>query len=620
VPAINVRLARLEEETSMKLPSKLLTLFMALVLLPLTAMAQRRNSLTANSNTPEPLSVEQQDALELLRTLARNLKSEPDKLAAGRLLARIADELWVFDEAFARESFRWSFDAVCQPLPADLPKANQSTYLAQQASAVKEVLRRFGAHDSKRAQAWLKAFENEELSKASAASGSDRSRFELFMQIAVQLATTDPEQATRLGLVSLSGTGVPEGFGSLLFSVGHVNRKLSDELFRAAIATLRRNNYVNDTSLIVLANYLFSAGGELHSNAAQPDAQLLANYYVDAAWHQGGGDGRPVPPASAGFYSVLETRAVPIVSRFAPDRLPELRGQMSRIASGLTQEQAQRTELLRSTQQQQATVAGRNNYTIDEQIERALKEKDVQVRDALLNSIAHVLMRQDFEQALNVAKKIDDVNLRTTAEDDINLLRIQQLLHSQSYDEARKISSSLNNQVFRAKILTQLAAKVWSSTKDGGQSSELLSAAINTALKSEDSPDKVIALLHVVEQFARFDSIQAFEALATAITTLNRLKSADKESPRAASAARPPLLRIKSYTVINGMEMTSSNDATLDSIDFSQIGSLALHDYMQTRLLASKIDKPLQRANYLAAVAGSVLKSEKRRAFTSSKN
>src|SRR6185503_3276979 len=54
-------------------------------------------------------AVDQQDAIDLLRTTARGLKSESDKIAAGRLQARIAHTLWTFDEPFARETFRAAF-------------------------------------------------------------------------------------------------------------------------------------------------------------------------------------------------------------------------------------------------------------------------------------------------------------------------------------------------------------------------------------------------------------------------------------------------------------------------------------------------------------------------------
>ena len=557
-------------------------------------------------------SVERQDAIDLLKTLARNLKSEPDRLGAGRLQARIADELWAVDEPFARETFRWALEAVSKSNVEDLPKESQSRYVNRQASALREVLRRFGTHDSKQAAAWLKAFEIQSVSDGAPAGTqkSDSSRLDLFMQIAAQLAMTDPEQASVLGGLALSGTRIPEGFGSLLFSLTRNRRELSDRLFRSAIATLRRNNYVYDQALIILANYLFTSNGELHSTGSLPDAQLLANYFVDAAWKQGGGDGNPVSPSSASFYNILELRGLPIVSRYAPARLPELRGQMTRIASGLTAEQLQRVDLLRATQQQQDTVTTRNNYTLDEQIERAEKEKNPQVRDALFLSITHGLMRQDPDRALALAKKIEDEKLRTSTEDDAYLIKIQQLLWSpDSVAEARKLALKFSNPVFRSKILVQLAAKVWSSNKDQSQATELLSEALTATAKADDIPDKALAQLQVVEQFAKFDSIRAFETLSTAIATINRLKT--EKDPVTTATAKPPLLRMKNFTVINGVEMTTSNDATLDSIDFREVRSLVTQDYIQAKLLASKLDEPLQRTNYLTTVAASILKAEK---------
>jgi hypothetical protein len=163
--------------------------------------------------------------------------------------------------------------------------------------------------------------------------------------------------------------------------------------------------------------------------------------------------------------------------------------------------------------------------------------------------------------------------------------------------------------VFRAKILVQVAAKVWSTNKDQAQATEILSEALAVAMKSDDVPDKVLALLQVVEQFAKFDSIRAFEVLGTALATVNRIKT-DKDET-ASTLTKLPLLRIKSITVINGIEMTPANDATLDSIDFREVRSLVSQDYMQTRLLANKLELPVQRANYLTAVATSVLKSDK---------
>jgi len=561
----------------------------------------------ALGQTPQ-FDVNRQDALDLLKSLARSLKSEPDKLAAARLQARIADELWTIDEPFAREVFQWAFVGVSQPAPDNLPKEKRAGYVSRQAAALKETLRRFGTHDSKQAAEWLKRFEIESVSDSSANTRkSADSRLDLFMQIAAQLATSDPDKAVVLGRLALSGNRIPEGFGSLMFGLSRNNANLSDDLFRAAIATMRRNNFVYDPALIILANYMFTWDGQLHSSRNLPEAQLLANYYVDAAWKQPGGDGNPAPPSSASFYTTLELRALPIVSRYVPARLPELRGQMTRIASGLSAKQIQGTELLRSMQQQQSVLANRNDYTLDEQIERAEKEKNPQLRDALFLGLANGLMRLDSDRALTIAKKIDDEKMRTSTQDDIYLIKMQQLARSaDTIDEARKLSLQFSSPIFRAKILVQLAAKVLTRNKDQAQAVELLEEALTATAKAEDIPDKVLAQLQVAEQFAKFDSVRAFEALGTAMTTVNRLKI-DKE-PVDPATAKLPLLRIKNFTVINGVEMTTGNEATLDSIDFREVQSLASQDYMQARLLATKLERPVQRANYLTAVAASVIR------------
>lgn len=588
-----------------KIKTRVFLLSSVLLLTPCFAMAQDAK-----------VDVNQQDAVDLLKSLARSLKSEQDKVGAGIIQARIANELWAFDEPFARETFRWAFDGISQSTAADLPKEKQATFIKRQATALKDVLRLFGLHDTKQAVAWLKAFESERVSNT--ATKPDSSRPDLFMQIAAQLAMTDPEQAARLGIAALAGDRIPEGFGTLLFSLSRNSTNLSDDLFRAAIATLRRNNYVHDLAILILANYLFTSDGELHSTGSVENAQLLANYFVDGAWKQLGGDGNPVSPSSASFYTTLELRAVPIVSRYAPARLPELRGQMTRIASGLNSEQRQRTDLLRTSQQQQAAVAGRYNQSLDEQIERAEKEKDPQVRDALFMSIAHGLMRQDTDRALTVAKKIEDEKMRTSTEDDVYLIKVQQLLWSaDSLAEAHKLSAKFSNHVFRAKILVQLAARVLSRNKDQAQATELLTEALNATAKGDDIPDKVLAQLQIVEQFAKFDSVRAFEVLGTAVATLNRVKT-DTE-PIASATAKPPLLRMVNFTVINGVEMTTGNLATLASIDFREVRSLAPQDYIQAKLLASKLDQPVQRANYLTAVAASVLKPQKLTSSTTGK-
>ena len=130
-----------------------------LILSAVTAQVKRGGA--KNRTDINGLSVNQQDALELLKTLARNLKSEPDKLTAATLQAKIADVLWQFDEAFARDAFRWSFEGASRPAPDELGESARAAYMTRQASSIREVLTRIGAHDRSQAEALLKNLREE---------------------------------------------------------------------------------------------------------------------------------------------------------------------------------------------------------------------------------------------------------------------------------------------------------------------------------------------------------------------------------------------------------------------------------------------------------------------------
>jgi hypothetical protein len=582
---------------------KFLSVLIASLMLLSTAAAQLKKNSLKNADINRR-SVNQQDALELLKTVARNLKSEPDKLAAATLQAQIADVLWQFDEAFARDVFRSSFETVSRPAPVELSEPDRAAYTARQASSIRQVLTRIGTHDRSQAEALLKSLQEEKQSGSpSPAPGNVNS--ELLLQIALELAATNPEQAFRSGLLSLSGTHISPDFGRLLFAMVNANKSLADKLFRAALMTLRRNDFVYDSVLISLVNYLFSANGTLHPEANVADAQLLANYLVDAAWRQPrGNEGTSLPDASAMFYSFVEVRGLPIVSQYAPERFPELQGQMRQLASGLSAPQIQRTTLLQTAQQQQNTISNRNTWDIDEQIERAANEKDPDLRDSLLNSVAHGLMREDSERALKIAAMIDAAEVRREAENDIYLALVQKLLRAGSWDEARKNARKLDRPDLQAKVLIELATTVLSS-RDTVLGLELLTESSEVIAKADATPDKAIVLLSIAQQFSKVDSIRGFESLANAIKIINQLKPEEQSLRSALTKPRP--LRIKTYTVFNGNELSTSDRATVESINFSQIAPFVAQDYIQTRLLANKLEQPLWRAKFLTAVGSAML-------------
>lgn len=585
-------------------PRKFLSVLLVSLFISSAAVAQLKKDTVKNAADLNGLSVNQQDALELLKTLARNLKSESDKLTAATLQAQIADVLWQFDEAFARDAFRWSFEAATRPAPDDLGNSARAAYMTRQAGSIRQVLTRIGARDRANAEALLKSLQEAKIS-TSVPSKSNNFHSELLLQIALELVSTNPEQAVQLGMHSLSGTHISPNFGRLLFAMSNANKTLADKLFRAALMTLRRNDFVYDDALIALVNYLFSSNETLYPDATIADAQLLANYFVDAMWRQArGNESASLPEASAMFYSLVQVHGLPIVSRYAPERFPELQGQLRELASGLTAAQIQRTTLLQANQQQQITIANRNTYDLDEQIERAKKEKDPDVRDSLLNSVAHSLMRDDSERALKVAAMIDGAEVRKEAENDIYLALVQKLLRAGSYDEARRTARKFDRPELQAKVLIELANRAVSN-RDTSLAMELLSEASEITSKTESSPDKAALFLNIAQQFSRLDTIRGFETLGNALKIINQLKH--EEPPARSVPAKPRPLRIKTYTVLNGSELSTSDHTTVESINFSQIAPFVVQDYIQTRLLGNKLEQPLWRTKFLTAVGSAML-------------
>ena len=581
-------------------------LMVSLMLMPLTAAIAQSRKPAAGSAMVPTLSPEQQDAFETLKGLAWNLKREPDKLAVAAIQARIGDALWKFDEPAAREVFDWSFDAATKPLSQSDPPARRAAYLARQAAVISELLRLFGAHDGKSAEAWLKKFTDEKTSDGSS-SESARSRSDLLLQLALTMCPSKPEQAQRLGLLALAGSEVPAGFGRLLFALANIDRGLSDSLVQPAIGSLQRGGYVYDDVVLALCNYLYDARGQSNSDESLVQARLMADFLVEAAWHQIGGPGMTsIPDPSARFYNLLTSRAVMIVARYAPDRLPELQAQLRQLAAGLSPAQTESAAIL-SSSRQHLTLGQGNSADIDKQIEVAEKEGNSQTRDVLFMRVAHTIMRQDANRALSLAARIDDSDLRQSTEDDINLIRVQKAFSSRSYEEGRKIALKINNLFLKTKLLADLANKVLSDNKDTGRAGELLSEAQCIISKSDRPADKVSALLIIARNFAAFDSLNAFETLRMALKNLNQLK--ELEAPAMSVSIKPRLFKIKSYTVVNGNEMTSDEHTNPDTIDFDQLGPLAAQHYMQLKLLGDGIDSPLQRARFVAAVASSRLSS-----------
>jgi hypothetical protein len=580
--------------------------------------AQQAKKKTEKIAAEDTKLAQQQELIGRLVSIANELKGETDKPAAALLQSEVADVLWRFDEPAARSIFRLAFDNVRQEIANNSSSSeatsgrDSSIQSRQRTSAIRVILKRYGLHDRKGADAWLQEFENDVKAKQTASNNSYRispEQAELLTDLAVGMLSQNPREAQRLGLLALSATRIPSAFGRLLMGLRDRDKTLSDVLFRQAFLSMRSNGFAYDRALMPLTNYAFFSDGGRFPDVSPADVALIVQYFVDAAraqaaLSQNGTIRSSEEQSSLGsLYSFLNTRASRIVALNAPDKAAFLQSNLRDMAQALTIDQRRQAEMLASVAQPNSGEQFGNDTDTESRIHRAEQEKDVTKRSFLLRSMALQLMRSEPERALEVARKIDDQELRAQTEDDVYIVLMRQAFNRRADAEARSIAAKFNDLSRRARWLVQIAGSLSPRSKDNTEAAELLSEAHTIAAKTENTPAKIEVLLLVAKEFLRIDQERGFEILSEAVGTTNRLEKV----PAKSNKSNVPVMRVISMTVVDGQEVSTDDRVTIDSIDFNQIGTFVERDYLRTNFLGNDIKDRLLRSKYVIAVARSVL-------------
>jgi hypothetical protein len=556
------------------------------------------------------LSIEQEQALALIRQLVSELKSEADKSSAALIQARAADVLWKFDEVEARSLFRLAFDSANQPIPETSTidkdeKARHLKLLQQQATAVRNILTLFGRHDHAAAEAWLDSLKEKPSTKPDKPNQLSQDRAEFLAQLALQEVKTNPAEAQKLALLSLNAPEVPAAVGQVLVALKNLDRAKGNVLFEATVAALRMNFNGAPVILSTLSNYLFFSNGALFESADAPRAAMFMDYLVDAAntqlarWQAQKANNSSMTDSAASLLNFLAFRGLTILKVNAPDKLYRVQPVFNELSAQLNEQQLANLNQLSAARSPTSSDAAND---VDDALQKAEREKDPVARDDLRRSLAIRVMREDPEKALSIAGRIDDLTLRAITEDDVNLVASAQIPRG-AYVEARRIFSRFHDQNLRAKCLTELAARTYSISNNRNQAIELFSEAYEIALKGDRTADRADVLLLLVEKVASLDPERSFEFLSAAITATNQAK----EDSTSASPAARRVPRIIRFTMVGGLELTTGKHATLDGLSFENLGPTLRRDYYRARNLGDNIQNKMIRAKYLLALALSTL-------------
>lgn len=552
----------------------------------------------------------------LLRAIPDEVRGESDKAGAARIQAETADTLWDFDEAAARTLFRTAFETASSPIAesSDLDneaKAKQMELSRRQAAALTEVIMMFAKRDRATAERWLDSIKAEQK-KESPGSQLSQERAEFLAQLGYQLAKANPDEATRLGLMSLGSKEVPEAMGRLLIALRSVDRARSDNLFRGVISAMRGAVSPGRATLNSLSNYLFFNAGTLFQSSDAPLAQLFTDYLLDFAGIQvalarEARSGRnSIPQSAVDLTNFLAVAGLDIVSRNAPDKLMLLRSNFNELSSALTEEQRNDLAQMASGLRQPDSLEGQSDGAdIDSQIQRAEHEKDPVLRDSLWRTLAGGMMWRDAERALAIASRIDDKATREQTQDDINLVLAGASIRSGTDESAHQIALKFNDVNLRARILAELADRIWKRSKRTERPAELLSEAYELAAKSDPTADRAAITLVLAEKFSKFDLERGFELVDAAIKTINQVQIAGGPPP--SKLSRGPRIHVSHVIMVGSAELITGFPATLQSLSFQGLGDLVRSDYFRARNLADHLQNRVVRARYLIMLAQSFL-------------
>ena len=213
---------------------------------------------------------------------------------------------------------------------------------------------------------------------------------------------------------------------------------------------------------------------------------------------------------------------------------PQVNATLPDLSGPLTQAREKLLVSLPLETQKLAPQPARDNsstpaQTFDEQLERALKESDLNERDGL---IATAVMVAESGSA-NVADvirgidKISDSSVRTALQEWFYFVRASSAIKDRDFDTAEKLASKVEGLEQRAYLHTELAKGLLNRTATQTHGREVLEQAITEAKKIGVSIFAARTFLTASHLYARIDLSRSVEVLADAVNSINRIEAPD---------------------------------------------------------------------------------------------
>ena len=474
------------------------------------------------------LSNEQQQALLLLENIGERANKLEGSILKVRVIAKVADTLWQFNEPHARRLFTDAFDAI-DSVKLD-PSKDQRMRMASAAGGPgplaelrAEVLRMIAAHDFRLAESLRESIKEPKTDSKGSSELSEKE--ELAWDIAIASARLQPQRTAEFVRSQLR-KGINEELGWALVGIRRNNQQLAQQLFSESVAVARLNLNAAE-NVEILGVYVLPGEAEaLHGQA--PDSmrdavsrEFLAYAAARLLWLSTSGHTSPPRGAEAQQEHRTLQSLVPLFERLMPDKVGLVRERMDVLLANMTAKQA--------------NAALSKHEDIEELLQQAESIVGSEKRDRRLMQVSMIAARQgELEQALSIAEKISDLADRSIQVSLISYQASLKLLKNGELEDAYRYARRIEFLPQRIAAFNVLANKL-RVLKEDARARVILEEVSQWTDKTDNTPQKARALLSLVVEMAPFDAERSFALLASAIKTIN---SIDFSSPQSTEPSR----------------------------------------------------------------------------------
>jgi len=479
---------------------------------------------------------------EILKEAA-NLRLPENRI---RLQAGAADLLWKHDEKRARNLFKQAMAALSDLIAESsapqssriLNRISDSQAMVQVRTELRrEIIQMIAQRDARLARDLLRESRQSGPTAERNREATNQERH-LELELAEQIATTDPSQALQIAEESLEDGPLPEELPGIIEQLATKDRDAASKLVSALMKRLRAANLPADREAGSVAIALLRmatnreegdpGSGEKRVSGTQPsqilDERTLRELVDIIA--SGALAGLNIEPTSqpaerryAGMVLAGEMQSImPVVEKYAPARAAALKKKFSEVTSGLAAG-------VRGPLEQLEDVDSAASATVDKLVEAATKAPP-EARDTLWSQAAMKALEEgDTDRAREIVDEhCSDSDQRDQLLEQIDGQALRRATDAGRLDEARQLLAQASIEE-RVTVLTQFAVRA-SSQGDKKAALQILEEARNLVGTQAANGAELNALLGVARTYVGLEPARSFDIVEPVVDHLNRLLAA----------------------------------------------------------------------------------------------